>query len=67
MVSYKVPLNAELGSDAKKIQKEEQRRIDEAEELTEDEMEEKDDLLTQVRQLKKFLYLQLFIKLSCFC
>ena len=47
MVSYKVPLNPELGSDAKKIQKEEQRKIDDAEELTEDEVEEKDDLLQE--------------------
>ena len=48
MVGYKVPLNTDLGSDAKKVQKEEQRRIDEAEELTEDEQEEKEDLLLQV-------------------
>ena len=47
MVSYKVPLNPELGSDAKKIQKEEQRKIDDAEELTEDEVEEKDELLQE--------------------
>ena len=46
-VGYKVPLNPELGSDAKKIQKEEQRKIDDAEELTEDEVEEKDDLLQE--------------------
>ena len=50
-VSYKVPLNTDLGSDAKKVQKEEQRKIDEADELTEEEQEEKDDLLTQVRFL----------------
>ena len=36
-----------LGTDAKKIQKEEQRKIDEAEELLEEEQEEKEDLLTQ--------------------
>ena len=42
MVGYKVPLNTDLGpADAKKVQKEEQRRIDEAEELTEEELEEK--------------------------
>ena len=35
------------GPDAKKIQKEEQRKIDEAEELTEEEQDEKEDLLTQ--------------------
>ena len=48
MVGYKVPLNTDLGSDAKKVQKEEQRRIDEADELTEQEQEEKEDLLQQV-------------------
>ena len=48
MVAYKVPLNTDLGSDAKKVQKEEQRRIDEADELTEEEQEEKEDLLLQV-------------------
>ena len=47
-VGYKVPLNPDLGSDAKKVQKEEQRKIDEADELTEEEQEEKEDLLTQV-------------------
>ena len=36
-----------IGPDAKKIQKEEQRKIDEAEELTEEEQDEKEDLLTQ--------------------
>ena len=47
-VSYTVPLNSDLGSDAKKIQREEQRKIDEAEELTEEEQEEKEELLQQV-------------------
>merc|ERR1712038_1633996 len=42
-----VPLNTDLGSEAKKIQKEEQRRVDEAEELTEEEQEEKEELLLQ--------------------
>ena len=47
-VGYKVPLNTDLGpADAKKVQKEEQRRIDEAEELTEEELEEKEELLQQ--------------------
>merc|ERR1719266_1676331 len=46
-VGYRVPLNTDLGPDAKKIQKEEQRRIDEAEELTEEELEEKEELLQQ--------------------
>jgi len=46
-VGYRVPLNTDLGADAKKIQKEEQRKIDEAYELSEEEQEEKEDLLTQ--------------------
>ena len=36
-----------MGPDAKKCQREEQRKIDEAEELTEEEQEEKEELLTQ--------------------
>ena len=40
-------MNTDLGPEAKKIQKEEQRKIDEADELTEEEQEEKEDLLTQ--------------------
>ena len=47
MLGYKVPLNIDLGPDAKRIQKEEQKKIDEAEELTEDEQDEKEELLTQ--------------------
>merc|ERR1711992_206339 len=46
-VGYKVPLNPDLGADAKRVQKEEQRKIDEAEELTEDEQLEKEDLLKE--------------------
>merc|ERR1740129_2036753 len=46
-VGYKVPLNPDLGSDAKRVQKEEQKKIDEAEELTEDEQIEKEDLLKE--------------------
>merc|ERR1719323_2926951 len=46
-VGYRVPLNPDLGPDAKKIQKEEQRKIDEADEPTEEEQDEKEDLLTQ--------------------
>merc|ERR1712083_1032835 len=41
-VGYKVPLNPDLGADAKRVQKEEQRKIDEAEELTEDEQLQKE-------------------------
>jgi SWI/SNF-related matrix-associated actin-dependent regulator of chromatin subfamily A member 5 len=47
-VGYKVPRNSELGPDAVKVQREEQRKIDEAESLTEDEQVEKERLLTQV-------------------
>lgn len=46
-VRYKVPRNPELGPDAAKIQREEQRKIDDAEALTEEEIQEKEQLLTQ--------------------
>nr|AML25532.1 ATP-dependent chromatin remodeler iswi-1 [Euschistus heros] len=46
-VGYKVPKNPELGSDASRVQKEEQRKIDEAEPLSEEELAEKEKLLTQ--------------------
>jgi len=46
-VGYKVPKNPELGSDAAKIQREEQRRIDDSEPLSEEEIAEKEDLLQQ--------------------
>lgn len=46
-LGYKVPKNLELGPDASKQQKEEQRKIDESEPLTEDEQQEKETLLTQ--------------------
>merc|ERR1712223_163842 len=46
-VGYRVPLNTDLGPDARRIQKEEQRKIDDAEELTEDEQLEKEDLLKE--------------------
>ena len=51
-----MPLNTDLGSDAKKIQREEQRKIDDAEELTEDEQLEKEDLLQEV-SLKIKIYI----------
>ena len=46
-VGYKVPLNPDLGSDTKRVQKEEQKKINDAEELTEDEQLEKEDLLKE--------------------
>jgi hypothetical protein len=48
---WQVPKNPELGSDASRIQKEEQRKIDDAQPLTEDEVMEKEKLLTQVREV----------------
>lgn len=42
-----MPRNPELGPDAAKIQREEQRKIDDAEALTEEEVTEKEQLLTQ--------------------
>lgn len=46
-LGYKVPKNPELGPDAAKQQKEEQRKIDESEALTDDDSLEKETLLTQ--------------------
>lgn len=46
-LGYKVPKNPEHGPDANKIQKEEQRKIDDAEPLSDDEITEKENLLTQ--------------------
>ncbi|XP_030746084.1 chromatin-remodeling complex ATPase chain Iswi [Sitophilus oryzae] len=46
-LGYKVPKNLELGSEATKQQREEQRKIDESEALTEEEQQEKETLLTQ--------------------
>ncbi|ODM95941.1 Chromatin-remodeling complex ATPase chain Iswi [Orchesella cincta] len=46
-LGYKVPRNPELGADAPKIQKEEQKKIDEAHPLSEEEQIERDTLLTK--------------------
>jgi SWI/SNF-related matrix-associated actin-dependent regulator of chromatin subfamily A member 5 len=46
-VGYKVPKNPELGNEASKVQREEQRRIDESEPLTEEEITEKENLLQE--------------------
>lgn len=46
-LNYKVPKNTELGPEAAKAQREEQRKIDEADALTEDEVLEKESLLQQ--------------------
>uniref|UniRef100_A0A8D8WF21 Chromatin-remodeling complex ATPase chain Iswi n=1 Tax=Cacopsylla melanoneura TaxID=428564 RepID=A0A8D8WF21_9HEMI len=46
-VNYKVPKNPELGSYDSKNQREEQKKIDDSEPLTEEELTEKEDLLTQ--------------------
>lgn len=46
-----MPRNPELGPDAAKIQREEQRKIDDAEALTEEEVQEKEQLLTQGKNL----------------
>jgi hypothetical protein len=42
-----VPKNPDLGSDAERVRKEEQQKIDDAEPLTEEELAEKDELLKQ--------------------
>ena len=46
-MNYKVPRNPELGTEAAKVQREEQRKIDEAEPLADEEQAEKESLLTQ--------------------
>ncbi|KAF4533362.1 hypothetical protein B566_EDAN002760 [Ephemera danica] len=45
-VGYKVPKNPELGSEATRVQKDEQRKIDDAQQLSEEEQTEKEKLLT---------------------
>lgn len=57
-LNYKVPRNPELGPDATKIQREEQRKIDESDQLTEKEVQEKEQLLTQGTFL---IYFKLFL------
>ena len=46
-VGYKVPKNPELGNEASKVQREEQRLIDESEPLTDEEISEKEALLQE--------------------
>ena len=48
ILSVQVPKNPDLGSDADRVRKEEQARIDEAEQLSEEELAEKEDLLREV-------------------
>jgi len=47
-LNYQVPRNPELGADAAKIQKEEQKKIDDASPLSEEEQLERDTLLNKV-------------------
>lgn len=56
IINYKVPRDPDLGSEAAKVQKEEQRKIDESDVLTEEEMAEKEELLKTVRILLKLQY-----------
>ncbi|GAB6033284.1 SWI/SNF- matrix-associated actin-dependent regulator of chromatin sub A member 5 [Chamberlinius hualienensis] len=46
-IGYKVPRNPDLGPDAARVQREEQKRIDEADQLNEEETAEKERLLTE--------------------
>ncbi|XP_013411637.1 SWI/SNF-related matrix-associated actin-dependent regulator of chromatin subfamily A member 5 [Lingula anatina] len=46
-IGYKVPKDPEYGSDSEKKRKEEQKKIDEADALTEEEIGEKEDLLKE--------------------
>lgn len=48
VASFQVPRNPDMPNSAQ-VQKEEQAKIDEAEALTEEELEEKENLLQQVR------------------
>ena len=51
-----MPKDPDLGSDAERVRKEEQKKIDEAEPLDEEELAEKEDLLKQVCQKTEFVY-----------
>lgn len=55
-LNYKVPKNPDLGSEATKIQREEQRKIDDAEPLSHEELLEKDSLLVQGSTPKQNYY-----------
>lgn len=60
-LNYKVPKNPELGAEATKVQREAQRKIDEAEPLPEEEIGEREALLTQGKIiLKNILTIYLF-------
>ena len=50
-IGYRVPKNVDVTSDADKIRKEEQKKIDDAEQLNDEELAEKESLLKQVGQL----------------
>jgi hypothetical protein len=45
---HQVPKDPDLGADAERVRREEQKKIDEAEPLTEEEVQEKEDLLRDV-------------------
>lgn len=46
-LNYRAPAKLELGADAKRVQKEEQDKIDQSRPLTDQELQEKDELLTE--------------------
>jgi SWI/SNF-related matrix-associated actin-dependent regulator of chromatin subfamily A member 5 len=46
-LNLQVPKDPDLGADAERVRKEEQKKIDEAEQLTDEEIAEKEDLLKQ--------------------
>ncbi|KAK3100807.1 hypothetical protein FSP39_025526 [Pinctada imbricata] len=46
-IGYRVPKNPDLGSDAERVRREEQGKIDESDVLTEEETQEKEDLLKE--------------------
>ena len=51
MLPLQVPKNPDLGSDAERVRKEEQKKIDESDTCTQEETNEKEELLKQVSRL----------------
>lgn len=47
VILLQVPKDPDLGADAERVRKEEQKKIDDAEQLNEEEIAEKEDLLKQ--------------------
>ena len=65
---HQVPKDPDLGADAERVRREEQKKIDEAEPLTEEEVQEKEDLLRDVSShlLVLFYFLGLWLAIFLF-